>query len=427
MTLVYDHLLKLYTMYEDLFKVNISEYSSGAKKLVFPIIPEGILAQIIRTVSNIFMREPVIIRKNFPCIILGDIHGHILDLLRVFKEFGPPPKHNYVILGDMVDRGEFSLETITLVFVLKALYPENVILIRGNHEFREMNATGGFAAQVNQMYDRLDIFEMFNEAFNNLSIAAVIYDKIFCVHGGIGWTFTSLEQLERLQKPIESFADGPVMSAVWSDPSTTVTEGFEQSTRGIGYFYAEDVLNNFLNDHNLELLVRGHESCDGIKPMFDGKVVTVFGASNYCNTDVNNSGVLEIGSSHSDRTVKTFPPIKYIRRIDTIFLYSDAHDILQFNPRNRKIMDEWNPAIRDLEEPQPNSTRKLAKNRLTQSTPALLSEKSNGGLSMFPPVKKNYIGTPTKNSFVQRQIESLNTRTTKSATRSSKRRNSFDV
>ena len=311
---------KIYKAYEKLWKVDVTMYEIQDARLIFPVLKESLLTDLCRGIKEIFQNEPSLLKINENCLIMGDLHGHILDLFRVLRKFGPPPKTNYVILGDLVDRGEFSLETVTLVFVLKALYPKNVYIVRGNHEFPAMFQYHGFSAQVEDMYGNHMVTYAFANAFSFLPFGALVFGKILCVHGGIGKGFTCITQLDDVTRPVVNYDYDPVISCVWSDPKNDVGEGFIESTRGIAYFFGKQALNNFLNTQGLTLLVRGHEPCEnGIKEMFDGKLITVFGASNYCNYSNNKSGVLMVTKNGTLTTPTVFSPIKYVYRNSAVF------------------------------------------------------------------------------------------------------------
>ncbi len=93
---------------------------------------------------EIFLQPPILLELEAPLKICGDIHGQYNDLLRLFEYGGFPPEANYLFLGDYVDRGKQSLETICLLLAYKIKYPENFFLLRGNHECASINRIYGF-------------------------------------------------------------------------------------------------------------------------------------------------------------------------------------------------------------------------------------------------------------------------------------------
>ena len=103
---------------------------------------------------EIFLSQPILLELEAPLKICGDVHGQYYDLLRLFEYGGFPPESNYLFLGDYVDRGKQSLETVCLLLCYKIKFPENFFLLRGNHECASINRIYGFYDECKRRYPR---------------------------------------------------------------------------------------------------------------------------------------------------------------------------------------------------------------------------------------------------------------------------------
>ena len=113
---------------------------------------ESEIRQLCLKSKEIFTSQPILLELEAPIKIVGDIHGQYYDLLRLFEYGGFPPDANYLFLGDYVDRGKQSLETICLLLAYKVKYPENFFLLRGNHECASINRIYGFYDECQQQH-----------------------------------------------------------------------------------------------------------------------------------------------------------------------------------------------------------------------------------------------------------------------------------
>ena len=147
--------------------------------------------------QDIFLSQPILLDLNAPIKVCGDIHGQFFDLLRLFECCGFPPESSYLFLGNYVDRGNKSLETMCLLLAYKIKYPENIFLLRGNHECSSVNRIYGFYDECKKRYN-IKLWKAFSYVFNCLPIAALIDKKIFCLHGGLSPELSSPEHIAKL-------------------------------------------------------------------------------------------------------------------------------------------------------------------------------------------------------------------------------------
>ncbi|KAL9171528.1 hypothetical protein ABFS82_04G214700 [Erythranthe guttata] len=266
------------------------------------------IADLCDCAERIFASEPSVLQLKAPIKIFGDLHGQFGDLMRLFDEYGSPSTAgdiayiDYLFLGDYVDRGQHSMETISLLLALKVEHPHQVHLIRGNHEAADINALFGFRIEcIERMGERDGIWtwHRINRLFNWLPLAALIEKKIICMHGGIGRSINHVEQIENIQRPIAMEAGSIVlMDLLWSDPTENDSvEGLRPNARGPGLVtFGPDRVMEFCNNNDLQLIVRAHECVmDGFERFAQGHLITLFSATNYCGTANNAGAILVLG------------------------------------------------------------------------------------------------------------------------------------
>ncbi|KAI5680367.1 hypothetical protein M9H77_01594 [Catharanthus roseus] len=266
------------------------------------------VGELCYAAEQIFMQEPTVLQLKAPVKVFGDLHGQFGDLMRLFDEYGFPSTAgdityiDYLFLGDYVDRGQHSLETITLLLALKIEYPENVHLIRGNHEAADINALFGFRIECIERMGENDgiwAWTRFNQLFNYLPLAALIEKKIICMHGGIGRSIHAVEQIEKIERPITMDAGSIVlMDLLWSDPTENDSvEGLRPNARGPGLVtFGPDRVTDFCKKNKLQLIIRAHECVmDGFERFAQGQLITLFSATNYCGTANNAGAILVVG------------------------------------------------------------------------------------------------------------------------------------
>ena len=327
-----------------LLKTDLDRVANAKDTLKLPVFTESDLNDELDYVTRIFSSEPLILDVTVPCIVVGDIHGHLLDLYRIFIRFGFPPSRSYMFLGDVVDRGEFSLEVVTFLFALKVVFPRNVFIIRGNHEFDDCCSNGGFRAEIMSTYHSQTLYNKFLSAFSQMPIASKLFGKIFCIHAGLSPGFHHIDQLYDYNRPISNFHDHLLSGIFWSDP-TDFHKHFGETKRHYGYTYGSEALQDFLSNNDMFLMIRGHECIQkGFENRLDNLLMTVFSASNYCGSSMNSSAVIAVFGSSEIEPIQ-MQPLKYLKRKNAKFVeYSpDCFSIKQVEsiliplPRSKKV------------------------------------------------------------------------------------------
>mmetsp|Transcript_18238 Transcript_18238/g.41851 ORF Transcript_18238/g.41851 Transcript_18238/m.41851 type:complete len:433 (+) Transcript_18238:132-1430(+) len=241
-------------------------------------------------VRPILLNQSMLLELEAPIKICGDVHGQYSDLLRLFEYGGFPPVSNYLFCGDYVDRGKQSIETISLMLAYKIQYPENFFLLRGNHESAGINRIYGFYDECKRRYS-IKLWKIFSDAFNCLPVAALVDEKILCMHGGLSPELQDLQQIADLQRPCDVPDGGLLCDLLWSDPSASI-KGWAENDRGVSYVFGADVVEDFLERHDLDLIVRAHQVVEDGYEFFAGRrLVTLFSAPNYCG-EFDNAGAM---------------------------------------------------------------------------------------------------------------------------------------
>ena len=256
-------------------------------------LAENEIKLLCQRIRPILLAQPMLLELEAPLKICGDIHGQFTDLLRLFEYGGFPPESNYLFLGDYVDRGKQSLETVCLLMCYKIMYPENFFILRGNHESAGINRIYGFYDECKRRYS-IRLWKVFSDVFNCLPVSAIVDEKILCMHGGLSPEMERLQQIADLARPCDVPDVGLMCDLLWSDPDTSIN-GWAENDRGVSFVFGADVVAAFLEQHDLDLLVRAHQVVEDGYEFFAGRrLVTLFSAPNYCGEFDNAGGMISV-------------------------------------------------------------------------------------------------------------------------------------
>lgn len=231
-----------------------------------------------------------------PVTVCGDVHGQLYDLYELFKIGGNVPHTNYLFMGDYVDRGYYSVETVSLLIALKVRYPHRIFILRGNHESRQITQVYGFYDECLRKYGSAAIWTYFTDVFDYLPLTGLVENQIFCLHGGLSPNVESLDAIRAMDRIQEVPHEGPMCDLLWSDPDDR--SGWNVSPRGAGYNFGQNISEQWNHKNGLSLVSRAHQLVmEGYNWSHDRNVVTIFSAPNYCYRCGNQAAIMELDDS----------------------------------------------------------------------------------------------------------------------------------
>lgn len=275
-------------------------------------LPKKYAYAIVVAANQLFLKDEVLTEISIPGMnknsnstrvlenvekitVCGDTHGQFYDLLNIFEKYGQVnDKHAYLFNGDFVDRGSWSTEIAFLLYALKILYPNRIFINRGNHETDDMNKVYGFEGECKAKYNSF-LFKIFSQSFSSLPLATLIGNDWLVMHGGLfSDEKIGLNEIRKIKRRnIQPPKEGIQMELLWTDPKET--DGISpNSNRGIGIQFGPDITTRFCENNNLSGVIRSHEvRMEGYTREHNGKLITVFSAPNYCDSQGNKGACID--------------------------------------------------------------------------------------------------------------------------------------
>uniref|UniRef100_A0A0N4ZXA1 Serine/threonine-protein phosphatase n=1 Tax=Parastrongyloides trichosuri TaxID=131310 RepID=A0A0N4ZXA1_PARTI len=301
-----DLLLTLLNMYKKQYRHGNSYDLDQSFRKTFTI---NTVHAIVHKATLIFKNEPILLNIKIPntdLIVLSDVHGSFMDLLEIFVKNGAPGVKTYLILGDYVDKGVDEVFVIIFLFLIKICFPERLYLLRGNHEFLDLNSRETFPSRCKKILGSFNGYRIINYAFEFLPLAAIVEDDILCVHGGVSQWMKNRQSISQLERPLKKNKDIIsrliISDIIWSDVKRDDYPkfeglGFSTSKRGVGFAFNDYGLTTILRDLNVSRLIRGHQPCEsGFKVDYDNLCYTVH-ARNFHDLSTTTGGYCYIKKS----------------------------------------------------------------------------------------------------------------------------------
>ena len=243
--------------------------------------------------------------------LIGDLHQDLFSLNKILETIDFINNYSnihLVFLGDYIDRGDDKINLINKLIILKFLFPDNITLLRGNHELYKNengeyhtimanpdnsyhfeiltvinNNPDKYAHYISEGYDK-ELTILYAKFFDNLPVLS-LFDfpkiRILGVHGGLP-RFKKLkaENLEELLNQKDDIGISQCHNMLWSDPYDD-NEKFYKLTSAIRFKFSKSQFIEFCKKFNIDIIVRSHEAFkDGFKTFYDDRLISIFSNGN---------------------------------------------------------------------------------------------------------------------------------------------------
>lgn len=254
--------LKFVEQYEKL-KNDISKTNIDGQKTT---ISSSDFSNVLSAATKRLKKDDMVININTDgdrLLIASDIHGDFKSLSLVIDEFLKAPNNTKLLfLGDYVDRGNYSVEVLYTLALLKICYPDRVFLLRGNHDTQgQYEKNHPYVTEFNSKFSGsaaacIDARTGFDSC---LSLVAIVDNKFVCTHAGFGPSGT-IDWARQQEKPLKydiaykqqsTFNDAlENLLCIRADEKITREEKTE-------YSYGVSSLDDILKG-DLKFLIHGH-------------------------------------------------------------------------------------------------------------------------------------------------------------------------
>lgn len=294
------------------FMIDLIEYFK-AGGVLHVVYAKMIMERAKAILANRDTVQVLTIPDNGQLVCVGDTHGQLEDVFTIMHMNGlPSDTTHYIFNGDFVDRGESGVEVMLTLLGFMCCNPDSIALNRGNHEASSMNMTYNFHQEVRNKYNDA-IYDLFQDIFCLLPLCSLVQKRVLVLHGGLfkqtGIKLAHLQKIRRnCQPPVgraSTLEESLMEDILWSDPMPS--NGIKPNTgRGAGAYFGPDATAAFLAENGLDMIIRSHECKDeGYEVAHNGKLLTIFSASNYCG-DTGNRGAFVVFTPDMKAKVRQF-------------------------------------------------------------------------------------------------------------------------